>query len=211
MISQGHRRPRTAAPCLALNFYPRHGWSRDTLLIMRAPVTAAVRIVACCAAALALVGCGAGQITQTDSQVAAVDGTYGNVGNSIALRNVLIPYPPNQTGTYPIGAAVPVLFTIINQGDSADELVGVDSPAANQVVVEGTTQIPPGTTVTSTTGFAPIGTQPTSPLVVGQLRVVLTTNQVLAAGLDIPVTFQFAHAGKLTLSVPMGDLLESAG
>jgi hypothetical protein len=110
---------------------------------MRAPVTAAVRIVACCAAALALVGCGAGQITQTDSQVAAVDGTYGNVGNSIALRNVLIPYPPNQTGTYPIGAAVPVLFTIINQGDSADELVGVDSPAANQVVVEGTTQVPP--------------------------------------------------------------------
>jgi hypothetical protein len=88
-------------------------------------------------------GCGAGQITQTDSQVAAVDGTYGNVGNSIALRNVLIPYPPNQTGTYPIGAAVPVLFTIINQGDSADELVGVDSPAANQVVVEGTTQVPP--------------------------------------------------------------------
>jgi copper(I)-binding protein len=156
-------------------------------------------------------GCGAGQITQTDSQVAAVDGTYGNVGNSIALRNVLIPYPPNQTGTYPIGAAVPVLFTIINQGDSADELVGVDSPAANQVVVEGTTQIPPGTTVTSTTGSAPIGTQPTSPLVVGQLRVVLTTNQVLAAGLDIPVTFQFAHAGKLTLLVPMGDLLESAG
>jgi hypothetical protein len=40
---------------------------------------------------------------------------------------------------------------------------------------------------------------------------VLTTNQVLAAGLDIPVTFQFAHAGKLTLSVPMGDLSESAG
>ena len=117
------------------------------------------------------VGCGAGQITQTDSQVAAVDGTYGNVGNSIALRNVLIPYPPNQTGTYPIGAAVPVLFTIINQDDSADELVGVDSPAASQVVVEGTTQIPPGTTVTSTTGSAPISIQPTSPLIVGQLRM----------------------------------------
>ena len=178
---------------------------------MRARVIAAVRIVACCAAALALVGCGAGQIAQTDSQVAAVDGTFGNVGNSIALRNVLIPYPPNQTGTYPVGAAVPVLFTIINQGDSADELVGVDSPVASQVVVEGTTQIPPGTTVTSTTGFRPIGSQPTSPLVVGELRVVLTTNHVVAAGLDIPVTFQLAHAGKLTLSVPMGDLSESAG
>jgi copper(I)-binding protein len=178
---------------------------------MRVPLTAAVRIVACCAAALVLGGCGAGQITQTDSQVGAVDGASGNVGNSIALRNVRIPYPPNQTGAYPIGSTVPVLLSIINQGDSADELVGVDSPAASQMLVEGITQVPPSTTLTGIAGSAPIGIQPTSPVVVGELRVALTTNQVLHAGLDIPVTFQFQHAGKLTLPVPMGDLSESAG
>lgn len=178
---------------------------------MRAALTAAVHIVACCAVALVLVGCGAGQITQTDSQVGAVDGAFGNVGNSIALRNVLIPYPPNQAGAYPIGSTVPVLLSIINQGDSADELVGVDSPAASQMLVEGITQISPGTTLTSIAGSAPIFIQPTSPVVVGELRVALTTNQVLHAGLDIPVTFQFRHAGKLTLPVPMGDLSESAG
>ncbi len=180
-------------------------------LIMRAPLTAAVHIVACCAAALVLGGCGAGQITQTDSQVGAVDGASGNVGNSIALRNVRIPYPPNQTGAYPIGSTVPALLSIINQGDSADELVGVDSPAASQVLVEGITQVPPGTTLTGIAGSAPVGIQPTSPVVVGELRVALTTNQVLHAGLDIPVTFQFRHAGKLSLPVPMGDLSESAG
>jgi hypothetical protein len=117
--------------------------------IMRASLIIAARIVACCAAALALVGCGAGQITQTDRQVAAVDGAFGNLGNAIALRQVLIPYPQNQQGTYPAGSAVPVLLTIINQGNNTDELLAVTSPAASQVLVLGTTQIPPGTTVTS--------------------------------------------------------------
>jgi copper(I)-binding protein len=170
---------------------------------MQVPLTAAARIVACCAAALALGGCSAGQITQTDSQFSAVDGAFGNVGNSIALRNVLIPYPHNQAPSYPIGSSVPVLLSITNQGNSADELVGVDSPVASQTLVEGTTQLPPGTTVTSTPGSDPTGLQPSSPLVAGQLRLLLTTNQVLHAGLNIPITFQFQHAGKLTLPVPM--------
>ncbi|MBV8997037.1 MAG: copper chaperone PCu(A)C [Pseudonocardiales bacterium] len=171
---------------------------------MHGPVTAASRTVACCAAALALVGCAAGQISQTSREFSAVDGTSGNVGNGIGLRDVLIPYPHNQTDSYPIGTTVPVLLSIINQGASAEQLVGVDSPAAGQVLVEGTTQIPPGVTLTSIPGAAPMNVQPTSPLIGGELRIMLTTNQVVHAGLDIPITFQFQHAGKLTLSVPMG-------
>ena len=170
----------------------------------------AARLVVWCAAALVLVGCGAGQVAQTDSQVAAVDGAFGNAANTIALRDVLIPYPNNPAGTYPVGSTVPLVLTIINQGDNADELVGVDSPTASQVLVEGTTQIPPGTTITSTTGSTSMGGQPTSPLVIGKLRIVLTTNQVLRAGLDTPVTFQFRNAGKVTLPVPMGTLSDTA-
>lgn len=177
--------------------------------MMRALLTVAARVVVCCAAALVLAGCGAGQIAQTDSQVAAVDGAFGNAANTIALRDVLIPSPNNQAGTYPAGSTVPVLLTIINQGDNADELVGVDSPAASQVLVEGTTQIPSGTTVTSTTGSSPMGAQSTSPLVLGELRVMLTTNQVLHAGLDTPVTFQFRNAGKVTLPVPIATPLDT--
>jgi copper(I)-binding protein len=177
---------------------------------MRALVNAATRIVTCCAATLALVGCAAGQISQTSREFSAVDGTSGNVGNSIALRDVLIPYPHNRMGSYPIGSTVPVLLSIINQGHSSDELVGVDSPAASQVLVEGTTQVPPGATLTSTPHAAPMNVQPTSRLISGELRIVLTTNQVLQAGLDTPITFQFQHAGNLTLPVPMGAVSDSA-
>jgi periplasmic copper chaperone A len=170
---------------------------------VRVTLSLAARIAACCAAVLVLVGCGAGQITQTDRQVAAVDGTFGDAGNSIALRNVLIPYPHNPGGTYPAGSSVPVLLAIINQGSSADELVGVTSPAASQVLVMGTTQIPPGTTILSTTDTASPAGQATSPLIVGELRVLLTTTEPLRAGLNTPVTFQFRNAGKVTLLVPM--------
>jgi periplasmic copper chaperone A len=167
--------------------------------IMWASLTSTTRIVACCAAVLALAGCSAGQITQTDHQVAAVDGASGNAGTVIALRNVLLPYPQNQQGTYPAGSAVPVLLTIINQGSTTDDLLAVRSPAASQVLVLGTTQIPAGTTVTSTAGSA----GSTSPLVAGELRVVLTTTQPLHAGLNTPVTFQFRNAGQVTLPVPL--------
>jgi copper(I)-binding protein len=156
--------------------------------------------------ALSVVGCAAGQITQTDRQVAAVDGASGNVGNAIALRDVYIPFPSNKDGTYPAGSTVPVILTVINQGNSPDELISVSSPAAGQAVVLGTTQIPAGTTVISTTGSA----GPTSPLVVGELRVLLTTSQPLHAGLNTPLTFQFRNAGKITIMVPMAPPPSSA-
>src|SRR5262249_33408775 len=96
---------------------------------VRVPLTLAARVAACCAAVLAagltVPGCGAGQITQTDRQISAVDGAFGDAGTSIALRNVLIPYPHNPAGTYPAGSSVPVLLAIVNQGSGADELIGV--------------------------------------------------------------------------------------
>jgi copper(I)-binding protein len=170
------------------------------------PRTLTARILACCAAVLALAGCGAGQITQTDHQVSAVDGISGNLGDSIALRNVLIPYPNNQDGTYPAGSTVPVLLTIVNQGSSPDELIAVTSPAASQALVLGNTRIPPGATVTSAVRSA----EPASPLVIGELSILLTTNQPLRAGLNTPLTFQFHNAGKLTLPVPMATPPTSA-
>jgi copper(I)-binding protein len=174
--------------------------------LMRRPLVVTALIAACCATALALVGCGAGQITQTDSQVAAVDGAQGDNRN-IALRNVLIPYPPNSNGIYPPGSSVPVLVTIVNQGISADELIAVTSPAASQVLVLGATTIPSGRTVTSTLG----GAQVTSPLVAGELRIVLINTQPLRAGLDTPVTFVFRNAGKVSLPIPMAEPPNSAG
>lgn len=179
--------------------------------LMRRPLAVTALIAACCATALALVGCGAGQITQTDRQVAAVDGANGDVGNNIALRDVLIPFPPGRDGTYPAGSNVPVLLTIVNQGTSTDQLIAVTSPAASQVLVVGTSTIPPGTNVTSTVGSPPAAVQALSPLVVGELRIVLTTTKPLHAGLNTPVTFVFRNVGKVTVSVPMAAPSDSAG
>ena len=178
---------------------------------MRVHLIVAARVIACCALALALVSCGAGQIAQTDSQIAAVDGAFGNAGNAIALREVLIPYPHNQTGSYPAGSTVPVVLTIINQANRDDELIAVSSPAASQALVLGTVRIPAGTTVTSTVGALPLTGAPTSPLAGGELSVMFITTQPLYAGLNTPVTFQFRNAGTVTLSVPMAAPPSSAG
>lgn len=78
------------------------------------------------------------------------------------------------------------------------------------LLVEGITQVQPGTTLTSTPGPAPSNVQTASPLVSGQLRIMFTTNQVLRAGLDTPVSFRFVHAGTLTLLVPMGAVSDTA-
>lgn len=143
----------------------------------------------------------------------AVDGAFGNVGNTIALRDVLIPNPHTPQEAYPAGSTVPVLLAIVNQGNQADKLVAVTSPAASEVQMVGTTDIPPGDTVISTASSAPTNAPPTSPLVVGRLRIMLTLNRVLSAGLNIPLTFELQHAGMVTLWVPTGarsDVISSS-
>lgn len=110
-------------------------------LLMRNPLRRTALVATCCAVALAVAGCGAGKITQTDSQASAVDGATADVG-TIAIRDVLIPYPDNGSGAYPAGSDVPLQLTIVNHGGLVDTLVSVSSPVAERVLVQGTTQIP---------------------------------------------------------------------
>ena len=57
---------------------------------MKSLKRAAVAAVAGCAT-LALVGCSAGQITQTSNQVAAVDGASGSTEDgALAVRDVMV-------------------------------------------------------------------------------------------------------------------------
>ncbi|MCW2719307.1 hypothetical protein [Pseudonocardia sp.] len=156
-------------------------------------------LAVCLGAGLTLSGCGAGQITQTDAQLSAVTGASADGGAGIALRNVWMPYPTDPTGRYPVGSSVPVQATIANYGGADDELLAVTSPVATQVLVTGTTRIPRGRNVVSDTDPTP----PPSPLVYGEVRVVLVTDRLLPTGLDTPVTFRFRNAGPVTVSVPM--------
>ncbi|WP_340686347.1 hypothetical protein LCL61_08645 [Amycolatopsis coloradensis] len=79
-------------------------------------------------AALVLAGCGAGQITQTDSQQPAVNGTYAQA-KDLVLRNAALQFP-TEGQAYPAGSAAPLTLTIVNQGKLDDELVSVSSEAA---------------------------------------------------------------------------------
>ncbi|MGV9295158.1 hypothetical protein [Amycolatopsis sp. NPDC003676] len=80
-------------------------------------------------AALVLAGCGAGQITQTDTQQPAVNGTYAQV-KTIVLRNVAVQYPAQGPG-YAAGSPAPLTLTVINQGQKDDKLVSVTSEGAS--------------------------------------------------------------------------------
>jgi copper(I)-binding protein len=95
--------------------------------------------------AAVLAGCGAGQITQTDTQLAGINGANGNAG-PIALRDVQLAYPPNMQGVYAPGSNATLILTIVNTGLTPDTLVRVTSPAATSVLINdsatGTVALP---------------------------------------------------------------------
>ncbi|MGQ4600133.1 hypothetical protein [Nocardia sp. R6R-6] len=80
------------------------------------------------AAAIALSGCGAGQISQTADQVAAVNGNHADVG-AISLRNVHIVYPAEGAAyTNAKGGKAVIALSIINNGETVtDELASITS------------------------------------------------------------------------------------
>jgi copper(I)-binding protein len=103
------------------------------------------RLVATAALAAGLglfvAGCSAGQVTQTDTQVAAIDGASGNAGQ-IALRNAMLAYP-HEGNRWKAGEEVQLTFVIANSGDSADKLLSISSPfATGEAEVEGTKDLP---------------------------------------------------------------------
>jgi len=86
-------------------------------------------------AALVLAGCGAGQITQTDSQQPAVNGTHAQV-KTIDLRNAAVQYPTSGPG-YAAGATPALTLTIVNRGAQDDSLVSVTTEGGGQATIEG--------------------------------------------------------------------------
>ena len=98
--------------------------------------------------AVALAGCGAGQITQTSDQVAAVAGANATVG-PIAIRNARIEFDTAAHGAavYLAGSSAPLEMSIVDTSNEADTLVSASSPVASAVQISGTTTIPGGRTL----------------------------------------------------------------
>lgn len=96
---------------------------------------------------LAAAGCSAGQITQTDTQVATVDGASGNVG-SIAVRNAQFAFPVSAK-EYKSGDEAPIVVTIVNNGTSADKLLSVSSELGGPAALDGDVELEPQTAIAS--------------------------------------------------------------
>lgn len=148
------------------------------------------------AGGLVLTGCGAGQISQTASQEAAVNGNSVNVKN-IALRNVHIQAEQSSDFLQP-GKTVPLVFVAANESpDVDDKLIGITSETGT-VALSGDGSVPAGRAlVVSAPGAAePMGsTKPQT--------AVVTLGKPITNGLTYNFTFNFEKAGQTTVAVPI--------
>jgi copper(I)-binding protein len=183
-------------------------------------------VVAGLGAVLFIAGCGAGQITQTDSQEAAINGAAADVGD-LAIRDAELVFPEavpgatTETGQpvyyYPAGSQAAAELVIVNEGGTTDELVSVTSEFAGNVSVQGDTNV----VERSTLVIGPIGEDvqadlPQSSSVpppseeqvddqVGHASIVLEQlSSDLWPGQSVPVTFTFRNAGSVTVDMPIG-------
>ncbi|MHC1558699.1 copper chaperone PCu(A)C [Actinomycetospora sp. C-140] len=149
-------------------------------------------------AALALAGCSAGSVTQTDTVVSQADGATGQVG-PIVLRDLSI--DAGEAQNVPSGGEVPLRGTIINEGPTADRLVSVSTPYALGARQEGANVVPGSNAIRMVgTEPGPVGPANLDTRQSGTTRVVLTgVTQAIAAGPTYAVTFTFERAGAVTI------------
>ena len=170
--------------------------------------------------ALALTGCGAGQVANTAQQVSATGGANVEVGE-IAVRDAVIVFSGQVEGdaVYTRGSDAPLSMTIVNEGQEADRIVSASSVWASEVAVNGASEVPGGRAVVVegdinvTGGAAPGGsptidpnTAPTEELATGIVLVGLLDD--LSAGGTYEVVLTFERAGELRMEVPVGYTTE---
>lgn len=149
-----------------------------------------------------ITGCSAGQQAATAEQSTQTAGAGGDAGE-IAVRDAQIvfegPIPGDEV--HDPGADAPLQVTILNTGERADTLTGVDSPVASTVEVDGETRMPGGQALVA--GYD----DPIASITLADaeaVRIVLVDlTEPLRAGLTYPVTFSFERAGAVTLELPL--------
>lgn len=161
--------------------------------------TFGISVLAACAAT-ALVGCGAGQISQVATQEPAVNGTGGSVDN-ITLRNVHIQAVQTTDALQP-GTDVDLIFTATNQSpDISDRLVRVTSDVGT-VTLTGDTEI-------AANGLLEVGVPDgveelaALPEAADAAEAVVALSEPISNGLTYTFTFTFEQAGDKVLDVPI--------
>ncbi|HET7666702.1 MAG TPA: hypothetical protein VFK56_11670 [Mycobacterium sp.] len=152
------------------------------------------------AVAVALSGCGAGQVSQTATQEPAVNGTNATVGQ-IALRNIHVRAAQKTDYVQP-GSPVELLFVAVNGSpDTNDKLVSVTSDIGT-VSISGDSTVPAN-------GVLVVGEPDgqTKPLEAAEkaeaVQAKVALSKPITNGLTYQFTFTFEKAGKTSAQVPI--------
>jgi copper(I)-binding protein len=137
----------------------------------------------------AVTGCEAGLNAPTLEFHSASSGAH-TVFNGISISNAFVLAAPSGSSV-PAGSSASLFVGLFNNGATADTLVGISAPsAATSVTIKGGSVALPASSSANLTGPEP--------------AVVLNgLTRPLSGGQDIPVTLDFAHAGAVTLDVPV--------
>jgi copper(I)-binding protein len=152
------------------------------------------------AAAVALSGCGAGQVSQMATQEPAVNGTSVNVG-PIALRNIHL-RAAQSTDYVQRGRDAELLFVAVNGSpDVNDKLVSITSDVGT-ASLSGDTTIPAnGVLVVGKPDGQPEPLENAGRADGADAKVALS--KPITNGLTYKFTFDFENAGETTVAVPI--------
>lgn len=181
-------------------------------------------LVAVCATGCALLtgACAAGQVAATADEKPSLDGANGGVGK-IKVLGVSLHAPTGRS--YASGASVPLTAYIANNGNTADKLVKVSSPAfpggwdvvSTPSLLAGPSGAPSPSQPSGTTSGRPqtisagsavsFGLQNLTPSGAGSPETLVLLGYKgsgpLYPGNAVQVTFTFANAGQATMTVPV--------
>ncbi len=150
--------------------------------------------------ALALAGCGAGQISQVATQEPAVNGVNAAAGQ-VFLRNVHLRAPQESDYVQP-GSSVELIFVATNESpDEPDKLVSITSDVGT-VSLSGDSAVPAG-------GALLVG-EPDGQIsalesveAADAVTADVTLTKPITNGLTYDFTFEFEKAGQATVGVPI--------
>lgn len=158
------------------------------------------------AAALTVAGCSAGQITQTDTQVAAVNGEQAAVG-ALRISNAALSYPEGNPAFWAAGSNVPLHMSIVNTGPFDDQIVSLSSSWSDKIVVKGDNVLTARKELIVGGPEAAAETpldEATDSGDAGNATIVFTkVAKNLYPGQVIEVEIVFEEAGPLTLRIPI--------
>jgi copper(I)-binding protein len=151
--------------------------------------------------AVALAGCGVGQLSQTASQESAVDGNHAVI-NNVALRNVRIQALQHSDFLRP-GATVDLVLVVINQSpDVTDKLVGI-STDIGKVTVTGDPTLPAGGTLFIGTPNGQNRKAVDAVEAADSVKATVALDKQITNGPNYNFTFNFEKAGSVSLAVPI--------